>query len=213
MLVECDYKVLAVPATIAILHSHWTDLEEIKVKTAVKTTIFVLISSAMGFAQTPKQLGAWSVYPATGNLTSNHVVLLQSTSEEQYKDAHGNPVQAKLDVICTKGKLSAIALVPNVAIEKSAMSFNGPVTTTRIAFSANGQSNQSENWAVLDGGRSLSPYSEVLQGKLMRRWVQRISGTQKMIFQLDGKAAESQAQPSFATGELSEALASVGCGY
>jgi hypothetical protein len=184
------------------------------VKTAVKTTILVLISSsAMGFAQTPKQLGAWSVYPANGNHTSNHVVLLQSTSEEGYKDADGNPVQAKLDVICTKGKLSAIALEANVAIEKRAMSFDGPVNTTRIAFSADGQSNQSENWAVLDGGRTLSPYAEALQGKLMRRWVQRISSTQKMVFQLDGKAAESQAQPSFATGKLSEALASVGCSY
>jgi hypothetical protein len=184
-----------------------------KVKNVTKTIIFVLISTAMGFAETPKQIGAWSVYPANGNLTSNHVVLLQSTSEEQYKDAHGNPVQAKLDVICTKGKLFAIALEPNVAIAKSAMSFDGPVTTTRIAFSADGKSNQSENWAVLDGGRTLSPHSEILEGKLMRRWTARISGTQKMAFQLDGKAAESQAQPSFATGKLSEALASVGCSY
>jgi hypothetical protein len=183
------------------------------VNTAIKTTIFVLISSAMGLAQTPKQLGAWSVYPANGNLTHNHVVLLQSTSEAGYKDADGNPVQAKLDVICTKGKLSAIALEPNVAIARRAISVDGPVNTTRIAFSADGQSNQSENWAVLDGGRTLSPYAEVLQGKLMRRWVQRISSTQKMVFQLDGKAAESQPEPSFATGKLSEALASVGCSY
>ncbi len=87
-------------------------------KNVTKTIIFVLISTAMGFAETPKQLGAWSVYPTNGNLTSNHVVLLQSTSEEQYKDALGNPVQAKLDVICTKGKLFAIALEPNVAIEE-----------------------------------------------------------------------------------------------
>jgi hypothetical protein len=183
------------------------------VKNVTKTIIFVLISTAMGVAQTPKQIGAWSVYPTNGNLTSNHVVLLQSTSEEQYKDAHGNPVQAKLDVICTKGKLFAIALEPNVAIAKSAMSFDGPVNTTRIAFSADGQSNQSENWAVLDGGRTLSPYSEVLQGKLMRRWIERISGTKKMGFQLDAKAGESLAQPTFETGELSEALSSVGCSY
>ncbi len=182
-------------------------------KTALKTSIFVLISSAMAFAQTPKQLGAWSVYPANGNLTSNHVVLLQATSEEQYKNAHGDTVQAKLDIICTKGKLSAIALEANVAIDKSAMSFDEPVNTTRISFSADGQRNQSENWAVLDGGRTLSPYAEVLEGKLMRRWVQRISSTQKMAFQLGGKAAASQAQPSFATGKLSEALASVGCSY
>jgi hypothetical protein len=44
----------------------------------------------------------------------------------------------------------------------------------------------------------------------MRQWIERIAGTQKMVFQLDG---ESEVHSSFATGELSEALASVGCSY
>jgi hypothetical protein len=183
------------------------------VKNATKTIIFVLISTAMGLAETPKQLGAWSVYPANGNLTSNHVVLLQSTSEEQHKDALGNVVQAKLDVICRKGKLSAIALEPNVAIETSAMFYSGAIPTTRVAFTLGTQREQSENWAVLDNGRTLSPYSEVLQGKLMKRWVERISNTKRMAFQLDGKAGEALAQPTFATEELSQALSSVGCSY
>jgi hypothetical protein len=183
------------------------------VKTTAKAIIFVVIATAMGFAETPRQLGGWSVYPANGNLTGNHVVLLQSISEQKYKDARGNMVQAKLDVICKKGKLAAIALEPNVTIEKSAISFTGMVPTTRVALTQGAQRNESETWAVLDGGRTLSPYSEVLQGKLMRRWIERISGLQKMGFQLDGKAGESLAQPTFATGELSEALASVGCSY
>ena len=136
--------------------------------------------------------------------------MLQSSSEEQSEDTDGNQVQAKLDVICNNGRLSAIALEPHVAIKKSAMSFDGPVPTTRVDFSMDGQRNQSETWAVLDGGRTLSPNSEVLQGKLMRHWVERIAKTQKMVFQLDG---ESEVQPSFSTGELSEALASVGCRY
>jgi hypothetical protein len=196
--------------TVAILHSHLINrFEEIKVKTSAKTIIFVLLSTAMGFAETPIQLGAWSVY--SGNLTGSHVVLLQSLSG-QFKDAQGNPVQAKLDVICKKGKLSAIALEPNMKIEKSAISFNGAVPTTRVSFALDGQINQSEKWAVLDGGRTLSPYSEVLQGKLMRSWIERISGMKKMGFQLDGKAGEL-AQPTFETGELSEALSSVGCSY
>jgi hypothetical protein len=182
-------------------------------KNAAKTITFVLIATAMGFAETPRQLGAWSVYPSSGNLSGNHVVLLQSTSEEQYKDAQGNPVQAKLDVICKKGKLTAIALEPNLEIDKTAISFTGAVPTTRVAFTLGGQNNPSENWAVLDGGRTLSPYSEVLQGKLMRRWIERISGTKSLGFQLDVKAGEALAQPTFATGELSEALASVGCSY
>jgi uncharacterized membrane protein len=182
-----------------------------KVKNVTKTVIFVLISTAMGFSETPKQLGAWSVYRTNGNLTSNRVVLLQSTSEEQYKDAHGNPVQAKLDIICTKGKLFSIALEPNLAM--SAMYYSAAVPTTRVAFSADGQSNQSENWAVLDAGRTLSPQSEILEGKLMRRWIQRIANTKRMAFELDSKAGKALAQPTFATGELSQALASVGCSY
>jgi hypothetical protein len=65
----------------------------------------------------------------------------------------------------------------------------------------------------LDDGHTLSPYSEVVQGRLTRRWVERIAGTKKMGFQLDGKAGESLAQPTFETGELAEALSSVGCSY
>jgi len=182
------------------------------VKTSAKTIIFVLLSTAMGLAETPRQLGGWSVYPGDGNQTSNHVILLQSSSEAHYKDAQGNPVQAKLDIICAKGKLPAIALEPNVAIKKSAISFNGAVPTTRVSFSLDGQSNQSENWAVLDGGRTLSPYSEVRQGKLIRRWIERIAATKKMAFQLDGKAGEL-AQPTFDIRELMEAFSSVGCSY
>jgi hypothetical protein len=93
------------------------------------------------------------------------------------------------------------------------LSFTGVVPTTRVGFSFEGQANQSEEWAVLDGGRTLSPYSEVLQGRLTRRWVERIAGMKKMGFRLDGKADESFAQPNFETGELAEALSSVGCSY
>jgi hypothetical protein len=190
---------------IAILHSHRVNLcEEITVKTSAKTAILVLLSTAMAFAESPRQLGAWSIYTAN----DNHVVLLQSTSTVQ-----GHPAQAKLDVICRNGKLSAIALEPNAAIEKNAVSFTGVVPTTRVAFSLEGQANQSEEWAVLDDGRTLSPYSEVLQGRLTRRWVERIAGMKKMGFQLDAKAGESLVQPTFETGELAEALSSVGCSY
>ena len=176
-------------------------------KTAAKTIIFALISTAMGFAQAPKQLGAWSVYQASSH--SSNVIMLQSTSDGLYNDAQGNPVRAKLDVICKNGKLNAVALEPNVVIRKDSLSYTGPVATTRVSVSIAGQTNQAENWAVLDNGRTLSPYSEILQGKLMRQWVARIAGTDKMAFQLD--ANESLSEPSFATSELSQALAAVGC--
>jgi hypothetical protein len=185
--------------------------EEIKVKTPIKAAIFVLVSSAMGFAQTSQQLGAWTVTPANGNPTRNHVVMLQSTSAEQYTNSFGNPVQAKLDVICKKGKLSAIALEPSIDLKQAAFSTSGAVPTTRVNFIVEGQSNQSENWAVLDDGSSLSPYSEVFQGKLMKQWIERISNSKKIAFQLDGE--EGSATPSFATSNLTDALSAVGCKY
>jgi hypothetical protein len=190
---------------IAILHSHLVNrYEEITVKTSAKTIILVLLSTAVAFAESPKQFGAWSIYSAN----NKKVVLLQTTSNVQ-----GQPDQAKLDVVCRNGKLSAIALEPSAAIGKSALSFTGVVPTTRVAFSFEGQANQSEEWAVLDGGRTLSPYSEALQGRLTRHWVERIAGMKQMGFQLDGKAGESLGQPTFETGELAEALSSVGCSY
>jgi hypothetical protein len=201
--VEYDQKVVPVSLRIAILHSQLVNKgEEITVKTSTKTVIFALLSTAVAFAESPRQLGAWSIYTAN----DNHVVLLQSTS-----DAQGHP--AKLDVVCRNGKLSAIALEPSVAIDKSAVSFTAVVPTTRVAYSLEGQAHQSEEWAVLDDGRTLSPYSEVLQRRLTRRWVERIAGMKKMGFQLDGKTAESLSQPTFETEELAEALSSVGCSY
>jgi hypothetical protein len=190
---------------IAILHSHLVNrYEEITVKISAKAIILVLLSTAVAFAESPKQFGAWSIYSAN----NKKVVLLQSTSNVQ-----GQPGQAKLDVVCRNGKLSAIALEPSAAIGKSALSFTGVVPTTRVAFSFEGQANQSEEWAVLDGGRTLSPYSEALQGRLTRHWVERIAGMKQVGFQLDGKAGESLGQPTFETGELAEALSSVGCSY
>jgi hypothetical protein len=188
-----------------------TRFEETKVKTPIKAAIFVLISSAMGLAQTPQQLGAWSVFPANSTLTRNHVVMLQSASAEQFKDSFGNPAQAKLDVICKKGKLSAIALEPNFRLQDSAVSESGAVPTTRVAFTVEGQGDQSENWAVLDDGNTVAPYSEVFQGKLMKHWIERISASKTISFQLVGEEGENK--PTFATGNLTDALSAVGCKY
>jgi hypothetical protein len=179
---------------------------------SAKAAVLLLLSTAMGFAETPQQLGAWSVYPATSNLKGSSVVMLQTASQEQYTDGQGNPVQAKLDVICKSGKVSAIALEPVVAIRSNAMSFSGPVPTTRVALVADGQKDRSENWAVLDGGRTLSPSSEVSQGKLVKHWVEQISASKRMSFAVQAKE-ESYAQPTFETGDLSSALSSVGCRY
>src|SRR3984957_3216349 len=103
---------------------------------SAKAAVLLLLSTAMGFAETPQQLGAWSVYPATSNLKGSSVVMLQTASQEQYTDGQGNPVQAKLDVICKSGKVSAIALEPVVAIRSNAMSFRGAGAHNRGALDA-----------------------------------------------------------------------------
>ena len=186
--------------------------KEEQMRKSTKATILLLFSTAMGFAETPQQLGAWSVYPAASNLHGNSVTMLQTISTERYTDGQGNLVQAKLDVICRAGKVSAVALEPVVAIRSNAISFSGPVPTTRVAFVADGQNNRPEYWAVMDEGRTLSPSSEVSQAKLTQRWVERISGSKKMSFEVESKV-ESYTQPTFNTEELSGALSSVGCRY
>ncbi len=179
-------------------------------KTSAKTAIFVLFATAMGFSETPKQVGAWSIY------TSNHnqAVMLQSTSESsQLSGADGKPVAAKLDVICQKGKVAAIALEPSFSLQKSVISFTSFAPTTRVLFISDGEKIPSEQWQVLDGGRTLAPRSEVMQARLMHRWVERIASLKHLGVQLSGNAAEQNPQPSFATNDLSEALSSVGCSY
>jgi hypothetical protein len=182
------------------------------VKKSAATLLFLFVSTALGFAATPQQLGAWSVYTADGNLTSNRPILLQTSSEEQYRDRDGNPVQAKLDVICNHGKVAAVALEPNFALQAKAISFSGAVPTTRVTSFSEGQ-NTREDWEVLDHGRALSPYSEIAQGRTVRRWVGRISASSKMALQLNGSKGEAVAEPTFQTSHLAEALSSVGCRY
>jgi len=179
-------------------------------KATIKTLIFLLVSTAMGVSETPQQLGAWSVYPANGNHHSKHIVMLQTTSE-----APGNPAQAKLDVICKNGKLLAIALEPSLSIKESAIAFDGAVPLTQVVTIAEGQKHEHEyeNWAVLDRGRTLSPYSEALQGQLNRSWVERVSGTKTVSFQLAATEGTNSPRPTFNTSELAEALSAVGCSY
>ncbi|HEV2275816.1 MAG TPA: hypothetical protein VGR96_16715 [Acidobacteriaceae bacterium] len=93
------------------------------------------------------------------------------------------------------------------------MNFNGAIATTRIGFNVEGKSDASENWAVLDGGHTLSPYSEIFQGKATRRWVERLASMQKLGLQFNPGADQASMQPTFDTVDLSEALSSVGCSY
>ena len=147
-------------------------------KTSAKFVCLALLSTAFGFAETPAQspFGAWTIYHAAGN----RVFMLQTLSHTSSSDAGPGASPAKLDVICRGGKLTAIALEPSVAIDKKDLSFTGVVPVTRVGFIMNDDNNRSENWAVLDDGHALSPYSQLFQGRLNRRWVEQISGTDKL---------------------------------
>jgi hypothetical protein len=175
---------------------------------STKTALFLLLSTALGVAETPRQFNAWSVYPASGNQS----VLLQVTSQPVDNNVQGVEVQAKLDVVCRKGKVSAVAVETNLPIEKGSMSYVGAVPTTRIAFRSEDRQIQSETWAVLNGGHTISPYSEAFQGRLTRAWIKRLADSQTIAIHL-GSTTQGAVQPSFDTRELYEALSSVGCSY
>jgi hypothetical protein len=183
-------------------------------KTTMKIAFFLMLSTALGLGETlgladsSRQFNAWIVYPAVGNQS----VLLQVTSQLGDKDIQGTQVQAKLDVVCRKDRVVALAVETDLPIEKSSLSFSDAVPTTRVAFVSGDQTVRSENWAVLNGGRTLSPYSEAFQGRLNRYWMQRLVDNQKLTLHL-GSASGDVAQPTFDTRELSEALSSAGCRY
>ena len=168
-------------------------------KTSVKMMILVLFSTALASAETPAPFGSWKIYHADGD----RVFMVQTVSTTS---------SAKLDVICRHGKLAAIAIEPDLMVDETALSFTEVVPTTRLAFTLDDE-NRSEKWAVLDDGHSLTPYSELSQGKLNRSWVSRISATKKLDVRLAGIAGEMNGQPSFETQDLGLALTSIGCSY
>ena len=176
-----------------------------------KLAILSLVTASTVFAQSPQQVGAWSVYSPAGNVAGKNVVMLQTTSVGQHQDADGNSVAAKLDIVCKNKKVVAIAVETGTSIDKRTVSFSQAVPTTKVVFVAEGKGSVSENWEVADGGRTLSPYSEMFQTKLNRTWVARISGTPKVVLQLNQKEGDESLAPVFDTAQLSDALSSVGC--
>lgn len=168
-------------------------------KTPLKLVIFVLLSTAFAFGETPSPFGSWKIYHVDGD----RVFMVQTVSKTS---------SAKLDVVCRHGKLAAIAIEPDVMIDQTALSFTAVVPLATLGFTLDDES-RSEKWAVVDDGHSLTPYSELSQGKLNRSWVSRISASKKLDVHLAGIAGEMNGQPSFETGSLSLALGSIGCSY
>jgi hypothetical protein len=185
--------------------------EELIVKVINKFAILSLVTASTAFAQSPRQVGAWSVYTPAGNGTAKNVVMLQTTAVDQRQDARGNLAPAKLDIVCKNDRVFAVAVEAGSTIDKRTVSYKQAVPTTAVVFTAAGKSSLPEDWEVADGGRTLSPYSELFQSKLNRTWVERISGTPKVALQLNQKEGDDSLAPVFNTAQLSEALSSVSC--
>jgi hypothetical protein len=185
--------------------------EELIVKVINKFAILSLVTASTVFAQSPRQVGAWSVYTSGGNGTAKHVVMLQTTAVDQHQDARGNSAPSKLDIICKNDRVVAVAVETGSRIDKRTVSYKESVPTTAVVFTAAGKSSLPEDWEVADGGRTLSPYSELSQAKLNHAWVDRISATPKVVLRLNQKEGDDSLAPVFDTAELSQALSSVSC--
>jgi hypothetical protein len=176
------------------------------------TTTLLLLCAAMGFAQTPQTFGAWSVYQLASR-GGQATILLQTKSLEQDEDAQGQPVVLKLDAVCKGGKLYQVAVETDTPVAKHAMNFSGAVPTTPVSFQVDGNGAEVQSWAVLDGGHTISPYSEVMQGKRNRSWIERVAGTDMLILEFRGGSQEDPIHARFNTTGISEALAAAGCSY
>ena len=158
-------------------------------KIPISTILVVMMSTAQAFAGTSQQIGEWSVTPAAGN----RAMLIQTVSDH-----------AKLDLICRNGKVWKVALETSAPIQERAVDFNRGIPTTRISF---GAEPAFEDWAVADGGKTLLAHSEIFQGRLDRRWIERLSSSPTIRFGFDTQDS------TFQTGGLAQALQSAGCTY
>jgi hypothetical protein len=170
-----------------------------------------LVTAAVAVAQTPHQVGSWSVYTAAENSTGKEVVMLQTQSAKAYQNANGDSVAAKLDVICRNHKVAAVVLETPSTVDKRDVQYEQAVPTAKVVLAAEGHNAVAESWAIADGGHSLTPYSELSQNKLNRVWVDRISDTSSVALHVGAKEVAGDEAPTFSTEGLSAALQSVGC--
>ena len=180
-------------------------------KKALLAVLASLALSAVSFAQSNHQVGAWSIYTTSGKLGGNKMALLQTTAPLDRKNSNGSSQSVKLDVVCKNNRVVAVAVEPASKLDKHLVSYDSEVPTVHLRFASVGMIEVSEDWAVADERRSLTPHAQISQGALIRTWVDRLSGTDKMVLFLDGRAGDSLAQSTFDTRDLTEALSAVGC--
>ena len=163
-------------------------------KITVSTTLAFMIS-AQAFAG-PSHFGAWSVTPTSGD--HDDAVLIQTAS---------NADNAKLDLICRKGKVWKVVVETSVPLQEHAVSFNRGIPTTRMGFASDTADSGYEDWAIADGGKTLSVHSPMFQSKLDRQWIERLSSSKAVRLTFDTQDLV------FQTGKLHQALETAGCSY
>ncbi len=182
-------------------------------KLIVTSVVFAQLATALVFSQTPQTVGAWSIYSSIDNGHHRSTTLIQTRSEEKYSNNTGQPVEAQMDAICVKGELMAVAVDTNSVVNKNSVNLSGPVDTIPVEFSLGNQPLQSESWAVLDHGRTLSPYAEILQGRRTRDWAARIAKSDKVVLHVGGLGNADSVKVTFNTTGLAQALSAAGCSY
>jgi hypothetical protein len=181
-----------------------------QMKLIVKFALIFLAGTTMLLAQSPRQVGAWSIYTSSATSADSNLALLQTTTGGEHQDSKGPSGAAKLDVICKNHKVMAVALETGSKIDRHLVSYGSPVPTVRLGFDFPGSIEISENWAVAAGG-SLSPYSELSQSHLNQTWIKRLTANQNMVLHLDRQEEGTLTNSTFDTRELSAALRTVGC--
>jgi hypothetical protein len=169
-----------------------------------------LVTAAVAVAETPRQVGAWSIYTAAENSNGKEVIMLQ-TRAAKHENANGDLVAAKLDVICRNHKVAAVVLETPSTVDKHDVKLEQAVPTAKVILAVEGHDEVSENWAIADGGHSLTPYSELSQNKLNHVWVDRISDTNSLALHVGSREVSSDDAAAFGTEGLSAALQAAGC--
>lgn len=178
-------------------------------KNATIVVMFTFFCAASGLAQTPQTFGAWSIYPGVSSGRQT-VTLLQTTSLQQDENGLG---PLKLDVICRRGELYRVAVETPTVVSEQAMNFSAALPTTPVSLQAGEGKAEIQKWGVLDGGHTVSPYSEVRQGKTNRTWTEHLAGVDTLTLELNGNPQAAPIHARFHTAGLSQALASIGCSY
>jgi hypothetical protein len=179
-------------------------------KVIAQILTLALVTASAALAESPSQVGAWSIYTSAANAADN-VVMLQTVSANEYRTVNGEPASAKLDVICKNHKVAAVVLETPSSVDKRDVQYEAAVPTAKVVVAVDGIAAASEKWAVADGGHSLTPYSELAQSKLNRAWVEKISSNGSLAIRVGDSEKNDVRTPAFATTGLTEALQAAGC--